>query len=223
EHLAVLLPRHLWKPDSDASSCDAFPCAKRFSFRERRHHCRKCGGVFCQTCSSRSTPLLDTTTLPFINPPRNTPLIRYASPEAPLLPARVCDDCYNQIHGIPRKPLPVPDSVDTASPKPSPKSPRRRRRSPLSSLPPPPPTPVEFDLPPDLAELATYPLRHPSAICKATGGGRWVPTPPPDAATRRFPGRKPAYEILLDEEERAARRLWENPVITDGPFRMRKP
>ncbi|KAI0028084.1 FYVE zinc finger-domain-containing protein, partial [Vararia minispora EC-137] len=108
EHLAVLLPRNLWKPDSHATRCDAFACRLRFSLLERRHHCRKCGGVFCHQCSARTTRLLDTSSLDFLNPPKGTPLAVYASPEAPLLSHRVCDGCYNQIHGIPRTPLPIP-------------------------------------------------------------------------------------------------------------------
>ncbi|TFY51319.1 hypothetical protein EVG20_g11055, partial [Dentipellis fragilis] len=31
EHLAVLLPMHLWKPDSHASHCETFVCHKRFT------------------------------------------------------------------------------------------------------------------------------------------------------------------------------------------------
>ncbi|KAG6850182.1 hypothetical protein H0H93_016862 [Arthromyces matolae] len=99
EHLAVLLPRHLWKTDSATTKCDSFYCRVSFSFIDRRHHCRKCGGVFCATCTRRSTPLLDTSNLAFLNPPRNIPLASYASPISPLRPHRVCDDCWNQIHG----------------------------------------------------------------------------------------------------------------------------
>ncbi|TFY73208.1 hypothetical protein EWM64_g10804, partial [Hericium alpestre] len=101
EHLAVLLPRDLWKPDSHASHCETFLCHERFTLFERRHHCRKCGGIFCAACSTRNTPLLDTTALSFLHPPRNTPLSLYASPSSPLLPARVCDACWDQIHGSP--------------------------------------------------------------------------------------------------------------------------
>ncbi|KAF9448844.1 FYVE-domain-containing protein [Macrolepiota fuliginosa MF-IS2] len=104
EHLAVFLPRHLWKPDALASHCDNFYCRVAFSLFERRHHCRKCGGVFCQPCTSRSTPLLDTTNLDFLLPPRNVPISTYDSLTSPVLDARVCDDCYDQIYGQPSTP-----------------------------------------------------------------------------------------------------------------------
>ncbi len=39
EHLAVLLPRYLWKQDTDAAYCDTFVCSKPFSLMERRHVC----------------------------------------------------------------------------------------------------------------------------------------------------------------------------------------
>ncbi|GLB36629.1 putative protein present in Fab1, YOTB, Vac1, and EEA1 [Lyophyllum shimeji] len=104
EHLAVLLPKQLWKPDSLASQCDNFYCRIKFSVFERRHHCRKCGGVFCASCTSRSTPLLDTSNLSFLHPPRNIPLASFASPISPFLPCRVCDDCWDQIHGNPSTP-----------------------------------------------------------------------------------------------------------------------
>ncbi|KAF5355838.1 hypothetical protein D9756_004313 [Leucocoprinus leucothites] len=104
EHLAVLLPRHLWKPDALASHCDNFYCRVGFTLFERRHHCRKCGGVFCQACTSRSTPLLDTTNLDFLLPPRNVPISTFDSPTSPVQDSRVCDDCYDQIHGQPATP-----------------------------------------------------------------------------------------------------------------------
>ncbi|KAL9715683.1 hypothetical protein Ac2012v2_000126 [Leucoagaricus gongylophorus] len=104
EHLAVLLPRHLWKPDAGARYCDNFYCRVAFSWFERRHHCRKCGGVFCHACSPRTTTLLDTTSLGFLLPPHNVPITTYESPQSRVLNARVCDDCFDQIHGLPTTP-----------------------------------------------------------------------------------------------------------------------
>ncbi|SAM09014.1 hypothetical protein [Absidia glauca] len=45
--------RHHWKPDSEAVYCEYLDCATEFGFFERRHHCRRCGDIFCtQHCSS---------------------------------------------------------------------------------------------------------------------------------------------------------------------------
>ncbi|KAM5542219.1 hypothetical protein V8D89_004092 [Ganoderma adspersum] len=107
EHLAVLLPKRLWKPDSQAAYCDTFMCRKAFSIWERRHHCRKCGGVFCGDCSSKTTTLLDASTLPFLHPPRNVSITEYDSPTSQVLECRVCNDCWDQIYGTktPRSPV----------------------------------------------------------------------------------------------------------------------
>ncbi|KAK6539885.1 hypothetical protein TWF694_008722 [Orbilia ellipsospora] len=36
-----------WKPDAEATVCDAAVCNKSFSLFDRRHHCRRCGNIFC--------------------------------------------------------------------------------------------------------------------------------------------------------------------------------
>ena len=38
-----------WKPDSASDSCDS--CDAPFSLLRRRHHCRNCGGLFCDACT----------------------------------------------------------------------------------------------------------------------------------------------------------------------------
>ena len=41
--------RTVWVPDHKVSSCTQ--CQETFSFLNRKHHCRKCGGIFCGRCS----------------------------------------------------------------------------------------------------------------------------------------------------------------------------
>jgi hypothetical protein len=43
--------------DSASSCCDDAACSKVFGFFERRHHCRKCGNIFCGEHSSHEVPL----------------------------------------------------------------------------------------------------------------------------------------------------------------------
>ena len=49
--------REHWKPDANAVICDAPICHKSFNLFERRHHCRRCGHVFCNTHSHHVVPL----------------------------------------------------------------------------------------------------------------------------------------------------------------------
>jgi len=56
---------------TDAAECQR--CRTAFSFSNRKHHCRRCGGTFCQLCSERSMPLLDMGIIEAV---------------------RVCDSCY---------------------------------------------------------------------------------------------------------------------------------
>ncbi|ORX77592.1 FYVE-domain-containing protein [Anaeromyces robustus] len=39
-----------WKPDSEVSSCA--DCNRPFTLINRRHHCRKCGDIFCGQCTN---------------------------------------------------------------------------------------------------------------------------------------------------------------------------
>jgi len=39
-----------WKPDSEVSSCA--DCNRPFTLIFRRHHCRRCGDIFCNNCTS---------------------------------------------------------------------------------------------------------------------------------------------------------------------------
>eukprot|EP00659_Diplonema_papillatum_P001888 gene1888-2859_t len=47
--------RPRWKPDRDTTKCEE--CKAEFSFFNRRHHCRRCGGLYCNKCSSEKRVL----------------------------------------------------------------------------------------------------------------------------------------------------------------------
>ncbi len=64
-----------WVRDADVEVCTK--CTKYFGYLERRrHHCRMCGGVFCNSCSSRRAPV-----------------IKYGFSQ----PVRVCDYCFEHM------------------------------------------------------------------------------------------------------------------------------
>lgn len=67
DHAAV------WVPDNDAPKC--MRCSGKFTVINRRHHCRKCGAVVCNGCSSK----------------------KYLLPAQSKKPLRVCDNCYQTL------------------------------------------------------------------------------------------------------------------------------
>ncbi|GFQ74012.1 zinc finger FYVE domain-containing protein 21 [Trichonephila clavata] len=44
-----------WVPDGESPSCAR--CQAKFDFLTRRHHCRRCGNVFCSHCCENKIPL----------------------------------------------------------------------------------------------------------------------------------------------------------------------
>ncbi|KAL7275254.1 Zn finger protein [Rhizina undulata] len=70
-----------WKPDAEAPVCDAPMCVRNFSLVTRRHHCRRCGNVFCAQ-----------------HTPHYLPLNQNAKFHPQGLPSRACDSCYNDYH-----------------------------------------------------------------------------------------------------------------------------
>jgi len=69
--------RDHWRRDSEVTECAASNCTKRFSFFERRHHCRRCGDIFCALHTSHTLPL-----------------DQNASPHPLGQLSKVCDTCY---------------------------------------------------------------------------------------------------------------------------------
>lgn len=75
ENSSVLTAR-AWVEDSEATECMA--CKAPFTFVNRKHHCRNCGGIFCGACSSKKIAIL-----------------RIQVTE----PVRVCNNCYTMLGG----------------------------------------------------------------------------------------------------------------------------
>ena len=74
-HFAVLVGRK-WIDDGDTDKC--MECGNLFMFVFRgRHHCRSCGGIYCDNCSRKRAPVL-----------------KYGFHEM----VRVCDNCYTRIN-----------------------------------------------------------------------------------------------------------------------------
>lgn len=61
-----------WADDSEVSECKSCACA--FNLRNRKHHCRNCGQIFCADCSAKTA---------------NMP--NYKKPQ------RVCDTCFAEL------------------------------------------------------------------------------------------------------------------------------
>jgi len=49
--------RNHWKPDPSSPTCDSPTCSRPFTLFIRRHHCRRCGSIFCAPHSTRIVPL----------------------------------------------------------------------------------------------------------------------------------------------------------------------
>ncbi|MGA2118608.1 MAG: FYVE zinc finger domain-containing protein [Bryobacteraceae bacterium] len=71
-------PPWLWRPDSSAIQCHH--CHANFGFFTRRHHCRKCGLIFCSECTPQ------TKALPYP--------IRRPGADVEKGNVRVCDACF---------------------------------------------------------------------------------------------------------------------------------
>jgi hypothetical protein len=55
--VTALPTREHWKADSESSVCDEPTCTRYFTYFTRRHHCRRCGNIFCDLHSVWMIPL----------------------------------------------------------------------------------------------------------------------------------------------------------------------
>jgi hypothetical protein len=85
-----LLQGARWKADSEKAACEK--CNKPFSILRRKHHCRRCGGLFCDACSSKKADLAVALT-----EESRTGVGQHYATAKNVKKARVCDACYNDV------------------------------------------------------------------------------------------------------------------------------
>ncbi|KAJ2503698.1 hypothetical protein GGH96_000038 [Coemansia sp. RSA 1972] len=105
------LPESAWEPDEATHSCRQ--CSRRFTLFVRRHHCRRCGLLFCDTCSAHRTLLALPTRAENgnITHDDDTPLARLVGARSThwrFRDHRVCDPCCQTVARLPPA---YPDSV----------------------------------------------------------------------------------------------------------------
>ncbi|KAF8914050.1 hypothetical protein CPB84DRAFT_1758250 [Gymnopilus junonius] len=74
-----------WERDESVPQCR--DCQRRFNFLNRRHHCRKCGRIFCDRCSSYRA-ILDPADV--VHDPMSPEVI------SPAASHRVCQSCFEE-------------------------------------------------------------------------------------------------------------------------------
>ena len=74
-----------WQKDSEVHTCQK--CRTKCGAFTRRHHCRECGGIFCDTCTKHRVTL-------------DNPLTETGqSPKTGVKDCRICDSCYAELGG----------------------------------------------------------------------------------------------------------------------------
>ena len=72
-------PQATWKLDAKVRACEN--CTKEFTtFTRRKHHCRRCGGIFCDDCTKQRRTVRD-------------PLVENGKMKGDVKDCRVCDRC----------------------------------------------------------------------------------------------------------------------------------
>ncbi|KAG0046366.1 hypothetical protein BGZ83_008452 [Gryganskiella cystojenkinii] len=89
------LPDARWESDHKATECRE--CHRKFSLWLRRHHCRRCGHVVCDRCSSHRATLHPSMVV--YDPTSNEAFINHQamSRRGTLQSYRVCDSCYSHL------------------------------------------------------------------------------------------------------------------------------
>lgn len=78
-----------WKHDTEVNACEkcTAPFTKAWYGSSNKHHCRRCGGIFCAACSAHTVDLETALVGPDKPPAQN------------VRQARVCGACFNAVRG----------------------------------------------------------------------------------------------------------------------------
>lgn len=79
-----------WKLDSEKAACEK--CNKKFGVFTRQHHCRRCGGLFCDAHSSKTADLAVALT-----GEKRGGAVQQTATAHNVKRARVCDACYDRV------------------------------------------------------------------------------------------------------------------------------
>lgn len=66
-----------WQKDEKVTACSFKHCPHTFNWFQRKHHCRGCGQIYCNTHSGNRLPLFDKESKPVFS--------------------RVCDTCFYRL------------------------------------------------------------------------------------------------------------------------------
>lgn len=77
--------RVIWVPDDRTERCTSPACGRKFSLYWRRHHCRNCGKIYCDTCCGTKQPSC------------RIPAIRNVRRERKV---RVCNSCASAVNNF---------------------------------------------------------------------------------------------------------------------------
>ncbi|KAJ1309052.1 hypothetical protein OPQ81_004732 [Rhizoctonia solani] len=176
-----------WEPDDAVSECRG--CRRKFTWLVRKHHCRRCGQIFCDRCSSRRA-VLDPSDV-VLEPSMAEHHSSYSGSSSTH---RVCEPCYDATTasmGVPRS-LRTPERIVVDSQNLLvPRRTRSQESSQISDL---------ADCPvcnQNLADLGPAAVQE-DHVRMCLEGGRSGPTSP--AAARYLVYKLPAESALIGTE-----------------------
>ncbi|KAM3588813.1 hypothetical protein VKS41_001249 [Umbelopsis sp. WA50703] len=83
------MPHRTWESDKDANECRR--CKRRFNFLVRRHHCRRCGQVVCDRCSTHRANMARSQIV------QDPSVPNWQQAQLATQPQRICDKCYAEM------------------------------------------------------------------------------------------------------------------------------